>query len=177
MSQWYFAQDGERSGPVDEADLVNMMRTGRLRADSLVWKQGMKAWLPLTQSEFGANTTETPPPLESQAINHAYLWAIAFVPVWSYLLQMISADIVAQFQSRFVYYHEFWWIPIICYSLLITMDFRSLKSAGYDTKRLGGWLLIIVPVYLYKRATLIGDKLTHLWIWIGAMAFSFLYLG
>jgi hypothetical protein len=38
---WYYAQAGERKGPVDEAALIQM---GVLEPGTLVWKAGMAGW-------------------------------------------------------------------------------------------------------------------------------------
>jgi hypothetical protein len=37
---WYYVDDGERKGPVDEAQLRRVVNT----PDTLVWKQGMSNW-------------------------------------------------------------------------------------------------------------------------------------
>ena len=37
---WYYAVNGERKGPIDEAELRRVVKT----ADTLVWKQGMSNW-------------------------------------------------------------------------------------------------------------------------------------
>ncbi len=37
--QWYYAQEGRQSGPVDEAELIAMAQSGRLRPFDLVWNE------------------------------------------------------------------------------------------------------------------------------------------
>ena len=41
---WYFARNGERVGPVSEFDLIGKVARGEVRADDLVWKEGMPQW-------------------------------------------------------------------------------------------------------------------------------------
>jgi hypothetical protein len=47
--QWFYGQDGAQRGPVDFAALQAMARSGQLRSQDLVWRQGMTDWLPASQ--------------------------------------------------------------------------------------------------------------------------------
>lgn len=44
MKQWFYSEGGEQKGPVPEETLREMLRTGKLRDDSLVWTDGMAEW-------------------------------------------------------------------------------------------------------------------------------------
>ena len=50
-SQWFFALNGERAGPVDIQTLAGMIQSGRLPADVLVCREGMEEWMPA--DDFG----------------------------------------------------------------------------------------------------------------------------
>ena len=41
---WYFVEKGERQGPVTESVLSELLGTGRLKGNSLVWEEGMSDW-------------------------------------------------------------------------------------------------------------------------------------
>jgi GYF domain 2 len=41
---WFFASQGQQKGPYTEAELREFIARGTVRADTLVWKQGMAAW-------------------------------------------------------------------------------------------------------------------------------------
>lgn len=43
---WYYTHDGARRGPVTGRELADLARTGRLRPDDQVWKDGMAGWRP-----------------------------------------------------------------------------------------------------------------------------------
>ena len=45
---WFYALNGQQSGPVSEADFEQLIAAGTLRADTLVWKEGMANWQPLS---------------------------------------------------------------------------------------------------------------------------------
>jgi len=44
--QWFYVQDKQRKGPVDETELKRLLRTGALGQETLIWSAGMKEWLP-----------------------------------------------------------------------------------------------------------------------------------
>ena len=46
---WYWSDGDARNGPVKPADLARMAVAGQLRADSLVWTDGMAEWKPVGQ--------------------------------------------------------------------------------------------------------------------------------
>src|SRR4051812_34160995 len=41
---WYYAKDGQRLGPVTAEDLAQLLRSGVITPDSLVWHAGMGDW-------------------------------------------------------------------------------------------------------------------------------------
>lgn len=73
MNQWFYAEGNrERRGPVTDAELASLLDSARISLDTLVWRQGMSQWLPLTQfaAELGLSraftTAALPPELPSQ---------------------------------------------------------------------------------------------------------------
>ena len=60
---WYFAEGEQRQGPVSEPELLEMIQTGKLSADSLVWQQGMENWQPVR--EIPAFQAVLPTPLRA----------------------------------------------------------------------------------------------------------------
>ena len=48
MSQWFYADDNrERHGPLPAENIVELFRSGRISADTLVWREGAGDWQPL----------------------------------------------------------------------------------------------------------------------------------
>ncbi|HLW75721.1 MAG TPA: RDD family protein [Bryobacteraceae bacterium] len=43
---WYYADAGRQIGPIEEAALDDLVRTGVVRDDTLVWSEGMANWQP-----------------------------------------------------------------------------------------------------------------------------------
>jgi len=44
--RWFYAQGDKRHGPVELDPLVELIVTGQLPPDTLVWRHGMSAWIP-----------------------------------------------------------------------------------------------------------------------------------
>jgi uncharacterized RDD family membrane protein YckC len=42
--QWYYAINGERKGPVNQAEFERLVQTGAITPDSLVWRKPMIGW-------------------------------------------------------------------------------------------------------------------------------------
>ncbi|MCI0537627.1 MAG: RDD family protein [Verrucomicrobiales bacterium] len=41
---WYYANAGQQVGPISEADFDGLVRAGTVKADTLVWREGMANW-------------------------------------------------------------------------------------------------------------------------------------
>ncbi len=49
MSQWFYAEDNrERRGPLPAENIAELFRSGRIAADTLVWREGAPDWQPLS---------------------------------------------------------------------------------------------------------------------------------
>ena len=41
---WYYVDAGQQAGPVDDAQLTELARSGKIQHDTLVWHEGMAGW-------------------------------------------------------------------------------------------------------------------------------------
>ncbi|MEY3458473.1 MAG: hypothetical protein RL215_1630 [Planctomycetota bacterium] len=48
-TEWFYAQDGSRNGPVPESQLISVISSGQLMPTDLVWCDKFEAWTPLMQ--------------------------------------------------------------------------------------------------------------------------------
>jgi len=53
---WYYVDQGQQTGPVNDAQFEELVRSGKIQPDTLVWREGMAGWMP--QREAGGG----PPP-------------------------------------------------------------------------------------------------------------------
>lgn len=54
IMNWYYAQAGETKGPVTDDELAQMLQSGLIGPDTLVWREGMAEWKPLSVARDGA---------------------------------------------------------------------------------------------------------------------------
>jgi uncharacterized RDD family membrane protein YckC len=52
---WYYVDLGKQAGPVSDGQLEELARGGKINADTLVWHEGMAAWLPYREAKGGSN--------------------------------------------------------------------------------------------------------------------------
>src|SRR5581483_11900071 len=43
---WYYAENNERRGPVEDAAFQSLVSAGTIKPDTLVWREGFAAWTP-----------------------------------------------------------------------------------------------------------------------------------
>ncbi|TAL02202.1 MAG: RDD family protein [Verrucomicrobia bacterium] len=45
---WYYVENGQQAGPVDDSQLSALAQAGRLSGDTLVWRDGLASWQPFS---------------------------------------------------------------------------------------------------------------------------------
>ena len=56
---WYYATKGEKKGPVGDADFQQLVHQGVIKADTLIWRQGLPGWV--AYGTKAAALAEVPP--------------------------------------------------------------------------------------------------------------------
>ena len=51
---WYYAENNERRGPVEEAAFQALVTAGTITPDTLVWREGFANWIPYSQAVSAA---------------------------------------------------------------------------------------------------------------------------
>jgi uncharacterized RDD family membrane protein YckC len=64
---WYYVNGGQQAGPVDDAQLEGLVRAGQVRAETLVWHEGMANWQPYGQVRPAPQTPVGAPPIPAAA--------------------------------------------------------------------------------------------------------------
>lgn len=49
MTQWFYGENGQQIGPLDDAQLNAAISEGRILPETLLWREGMTNWQPLHQ--------------------------------------------------------------------------------------------------------------------------------
>jgi uncharacterized RDD family membrane protein YckC len=63
---WFYVSAGQQAGPVDDAQLESLARTGQIQMDTLVWREGMAEWQPYSTVAGPGVQAATNPPVTSQ---------------------------------------------------------------------------------------------------------------
>ena len=69
---WYYEQNGNRIGPVDEATMRQLIADRTISIDTLVWTNGMANWTPLQQTQLAAGLPVPPPMSQTATISLQY---------------------------------------------------------------------------------------------------------
>jgi uncharacterized RDD family membrane protein YckC len=59
---WYYVENGQQRGPVQESDLDALRQEGKITSETLVWREGMDNWQPLSQVQPAAAGVATAAP-------------------------------------------------------------------------------------------------------------------
>ncbi len=151
---WYYIVNNERKGPIDELQITNLINSGIIARETMVWKEGYNEWTRADNTSLNDNFKNIIPasPINSnantavKAISDKWLWALATVPL-----------LCNFFLSRFILpggtFTILIMVIVIALNILfLTLDNNHLKKSGYDPS---GWLflgIVLVPVYLFVRA-------------------------
>lgn len=176
-SVWHIEQRGERRGPFPEAQIRTLIEQKELGRTALCWQPGMGNWQPLENTVFKDMFANEPPPLTATAVPNGLVWALVFAPILGVFISAFIFGITATPMERLAAERDgsvadkYWWLTVVLNIGLSLLDERRLKKAGYDTREMGAsWL---VPVYLYKRARVLGQKPVHFVGWMICFIASF----
>ena len=68
---WYYVDQGQQAGPVDDAQLAQLVRGGKIERSTLVWHDGMANWVPYSEVQSSPAPPATSPPPVQPAGNAA----------------------------------------------------------------------------------------------------------
>lgn len=97
---WFYSDNGQQRGPISDMELTNLVRQGTLPPSTLVWKEGMPDWQPLSQvrPDLTQVTAATP--------------TLGGVPIYDKgaLLQQMREGVITEAPSQgMMQYVGFWW--------------------------------------------------------------------
>lgn len=87
--EWFYAENNQQKGPVSEQQLLELVHSGVIRGNTLIWRNGMASWLPYEQvmGEL-SGSGPTPPPMgqestHSTSTNAEFTSALPTPEVWA----------------------------------------------------------------------------------------------
>ena len=87
---WHYEKNGIRHDNVTEDDITGLIARGDLTAATLVWRQGMTEWQPVSATPLASALlhSTTPPALPGNRIPGGVVWTLAFAPFIGYALEL-----------------------------------------------------------------------------------------
>jgi len=102
---WYYEQNGNRIGPVDEVTMRQLIADRTISIDTLVWTNGMANWTPLQQTQLAAGLPVPPPSPYSapQAVNQNAKDRVIYVLLAIFLGELGIHNFFAGYTNRAVW--------------------------------------------------------------------------
>ncbi|WP_425928887.1 DUF4339 domain-containing protein [Pseudomonas sp. NyZ201] len=156
-ASWYYASNGAQQGPFTFDQMKQFVAANTIHPDTQVWP-GKGNWVSLKDSELGA-TGHGPvaPPLAAAQVDNRYIWALIGGVVAFGVLELLTGK-----------NYSFGYVGL-CVAACVG-DAKQLKASGHPAPN--PWWCLVVPVYLWKRANLLGQKKHHFFAWFPAALLS-----
>jgi hypothetical protein len=97
--------------------------------------------------------------------SNTVVWLLAFAPI----IGGIAESIIARSADTEI--SDLWFITVLLTLFLCVFDARLLKRNGLNPPKM--WAVFLIPVYLFKRATALGQNKAYFVVWIAAFLLSF----
>ncbi len=171
MAEWFYERRGHRAGPVPEDALLGLAERGAIGPDTLVWTESFgDEWRPFRRSGLSL-AVAGPPPLPASGLNNTFVWLIALVPVFGWLVERMLAD-----TPNLVDVERDFNLILLGYTAVYTalglIDDAIVRHSGRTTARYNWIALILVPVYLFVRARSVRQFPSYGIVWIIAFVLT-----
>ena len=61
MAEWFYVKENAQHGPTSELELRNLISSGAIQPETVIWREGMSDWVPIKETpelNMAANTTD-----------------------------------------------------------------------------------------------------------------------
>ncbi|MBO9604434.1 MAG: DUF4339 domain-containing protein [Paenibacillaceae bacterium] len=155
---WYYIENGVRKGPFATDQMIAMQHAGQFAPDTLVWRQGYPDWRAMSSTELAPHFTQ-PPPVHRSQIPNGLVWWMAFIPIIGsfaeFVVQTVQGEPLGGLTAALLYF--------LVYTVFVQYDTKQLEKSGYP--RASRWWVLLVPVYLFRRAKKLRQFPLYAIIW------------
>ncbi len=169
MSDWHYALNGKQKGPVNDEEMRELIKDGKVDNDTTVWREGMPEWEPISKTRFNTQF-KSPPPLKGDSVNNTMAWLLGFSPIIGLSLEYILGGAIYGETLGYVAAQsgEFLWVHFVLVLSLAFWDVKRLQKAGHTTKKYGFWFWFL-PVYLFQRSKHTHTTKAYFWVYISLL--------
>jgi hypothetical protein len=117
---WFYESNGERVGPVSADEILTHHRNGRIREETLVWRDGLGNWIPFSASELAsAGPPQVParPPLPAAGPPPMPAGITPFVPRAAALRPGFQPQLRSSFGRAWTLLTANFWPIVGCFTL------------------------------------------------------------
>jgi hypothetical protein len=173
MKEWYYSFNGRQVGPLHDEQIIKLIENGTIKPETNVWNNYEDLWKNAIETELSSYFQNNqlppppdslqnpnylpPPPLPGTDVDNTFVWLVVIVPVLGGIIEFAVGQSLI-------------WVYWILNTILLSFDQMKLKNAGYKAPNF--WLIIIIPVYLWRRSTILRQKRSYFWTWIFIFIFS-----
>ncbi len=101
----------------------------------------------------------TPLPIPKlKEIDNVIVWCVAFVPIIGEILERAFNTRAKGFPIYAIFFAYF-----LVNTILLAIDEWQIKAAGRKGPGIG--LIILIPIYLWRRATMLKQAPSYFWVW------------
>ena len=167
-NSWHYIYRGQTKSDVSQDDIVALIYQGELNTDDLVWREGYSDWKAIKDSEIAdlLKKSKTPPPLKISSINGTYIWLLVFVPVLALPMEILINEFSPERALTLTTLGY-----ILLNSIFSALDEQSLKRGGHKHVSFF-WAALLVPVYLWLRASRFRLRQKYLITWLFLIIFN-----
>ena len=96
----------------------------------------------------------------TNAASHTLVWICAFMPLAALVVEIVLVSL---------YIGVTWWTfapMFIINAVILGFDRATLRRQGYHIDRLSGWMVLLIPVYLFRRRSVAGGGRRYAIVWV-----------
>ncbi|HAB15493.1 MAG TPA: DUF4339 domain-containing protein [Verrucomicrobiota bacterium] len=183
---WFYAEDGQRRGPISEQEFDQLIASGRIRPETLVWHSPMAEWKPLSALRSAHASQPLAPPQLAVPMRgegggpSPDLWRDGKVLVMARGAQLPPRCVRCNAAGTWRRKRKLQWIPPWVY-LLLFCGLLPLLIVALITRQTGEAEISLCERHRQRRARVIGigwvAVLLGLAGWIGGCAYTINQVG
>jgi hypothetical protein len=174
LPEWHYVDNGVKKGPATSKTIEDLLKSKTIATDTQVWRKGMIDWKTIRDSDLADLVAFEPPAVASSLIGNGYVWTLAFLPlVFGFIQAGIDYNNNMAAARSLVLGFPYdpssatpWKLYFIINTGLLVLDYRRLKKAGYGSVWLALSGILLLPIYLFVRATKLKQKPWYAIAWI-----------